>query len=383
MTAPAPDGGSRRRIVVAPDSFKGTLRAVDVARAIADGWRSVHPADEVVVVPMADGGEGTLDAFEAAAAGAERVPVTVAGPLGALHDSAWLRVPPSRDGDSGFAVVELACTAGIELIPDEGSLRPLDASSRGFGEAVRAAIEAGAERLVLAIGSSASSDGGAGLLQALGARALDAEGQPIAPGARGVATTVELDLSGLVVPPAGGVVVLTDVVSPLLGSDGAASVFGPQKGATAADVRRIDEALAAWARHVDVDPATPGAGAAGGAGFALIAWGAHLTPGAQAVAELLDLDDTVRGAALVVTGEGRYDSQSDRGKAPSIVLAAAARAGVPAAVVAGSVSAQPQGVAAAVSLTELGGSREAAMAATGHWLREAGARLARDLGGAG
>lgn len=376
MTSPDTAGG--RRIVVAPDSFKGSIRAVDVARAITDGWRSAHPEDDVTLVPMADGGEGTLDAFAEAMPGARRIPVVVSGPLGAPHETAWLLVP-ERDEGTDLGVVELAGTAGIELV-DPTELRPLDASSRGFGEAIRAALDHRVHRLVLAIGSSASSDGGAGMLQALGARAVDADGSTIADGARGLDEMAALDLSGLAALPPGGVTVLTDVVSPLLGPDGTAAVFSPQKGADESDVARIEHALARWATFVDADAGAAGAGAAGGIGFALLAWGAHLTPGARAVAELVGLDDRVREADVVITGEGRYDEQSDRGKAPSIVLRAALNAGVRSAVIAGVIATRPRDVAAAVSLTTLSGSSQAAMTDAAHWLRRAGRELALQLG---
>lgn len=356
-----------RTVVIAPDSFKGTIGARDAAATIAAGWREVRPDDRLVILPMADGGEGTLDAFEATVPGAERIPVTVEGPAGDAVRATWLRLP------DGTGVVELASTSGIELLHDD--LRPLDAGTRGFGQAIRAALDAGVSRLVLAIGSSASSDGGAGLLQALGARVTDAEGRPITAGARGLATAARVDLDGLVPLPPRGVVVLADVDSPLLGPDGAAAVFGPQKGAAPDDVRDIDAALARWAAIVGFDPTVPGAGAAGGAGYALLAWGATLTPGAATVADLVGLPDALGGADLVITGEGSFDGQSARGKAPGVVLAAARAAGVPAAIVAGRVVVAPDGMRA-VDLTELAGSPEAAMAEPARWLREAGRLLA-------
>lgn len=370
-----------RRVVVAPDSFKGTLSAADAACVLAEGWTSMRPQDEVVTVPMADGGEGTLQAFSTAIPEAERMPVEVAGPIGGRRASSWLRVPARRDDETGFAVVELAATVGIELVA--GEPRPLDASSRGFGEAIRAAIEARTERLVLAIGGSASSDGGAGMLQALGARVLDARGEAIPPGARGLRSAASVDLSGLIPPPTGGAVVLADVVSPLLGPDGAARTFGPQKGANPSEVEAIEHALAGWARLIGFDPATPGAGAAGGVGFALMAWGARLSSGAETVSRLIRLDEAVRGAALVVTGEGRYDLQSERGKVPSAVFAAASRAGVPVAVVAGSLMVRPEGALTAVSLSDLAGGSAAAESEPARWLHQAGAQLARRLSATG
>lgn len=366
-----------RRVVIAPDSFKGSAPAVEVARAIAEGWRSVRLDDEMVLIPMADGGEGTLDAFAEALPGARRMPVTVPGPLGIEHETSWL-LAPGGEGEMDLAVVELAGTVGIELLGGD-DLRPLHTSSRGFGEAIRAALEHGVERLVLAIGSSASSDGGAGMLQALGASAVDVHGVPIAEGARGLSDCAKLDVNALVPLPRGGVTVLTDVVSPLLGPDGAAAIFAPQKGASESEVALIEHGLEHWAKLVDADPESPGSGAAGGVGFALLAWGVRLSPGAEEVAALVGLDALVADADLAVTGEGRYDDQSDRGKAPSVVLRAARKAGVETAVIAGVVEARPRNVVAAVSLVDLAGDEGAAMADAVYWLRRAGAELAHGL----
>ena len=383
-----------RIVVIAPDSFKGTIGAARAAEALAAGWRSVHPSDEVRLMPMADGGEGTVDAFAAAVPAARRVPVTVTGPDGAAVEASWVLLPASPDAPGGTGVVELANTSGIELLGAPPRLRPFDAHTRGFGEAIAAALAHGVSRLVLGLGSSASTDGGAGMLTALGGRFLDASGMPIADGARGLAALASADLSGLVALPPGGVTVLSDVTNPLLGARGAAAVFGPQKGAAAADVSLLDAGLARLAGliHADrddldahaertLDPAAPGAGAAGGTGFALLAWGAHLVPGAAAVAELIGLDAAVAEASVVLTGEGAYDGQSAAGKVPAHVGAVAAAAGVPVVLVAGRIAADADtsGFAATVSLTDLAGSAEAAMTAPERWLAEAGSELARRL----
>lgn len=368
MTAPA------RRVVVAPDSFKGSIGAADAARAFAAGWRAVRPGDDLVLRPVADGGEGTLAAFEAAVPGARRVPVVVPGPDDAPVMAHWLLLP------DGTAVVELAGTSGIELLGDR--LRPLDAHTAGFGTATAAALDHGVERLVLGIGSSASTDGGTGLLTALGSRFTDAGGHPAPPGARGLDALAHADLSGLRPLPPGGAVVLTDVANPLTGSDGAAAVFGPQKGLTGADALRADAGLGRLARLLGVDPGTPGAGAAGGTGAALLAWGARLVPGAPEVADLVGLREVVAGADLVVTGEGAYDAQSAAGKAPAYVAGLARELGVPAALVAGRVGDEVgavTGFRAVRSLTALAGSGGAALADPGRWLRAAGAELAREL----
>ena len=366
-------------VVIAPDSFKGTIGAAAAAEALAAGWRRVRPSDDVRLMPMADGGEGTVDAFASAVPGARRMPVTVSGPEGTPVDASWVLLSATAEAPRGTAVVELANTSGIELLGTPPRLRAFDAHTRGFGEAIAAALAHGVSRLVLGIGSSSSTDGGTGMLTALGARFTDAAGAPIVDGARGVATVSAADLSGLAPLPPQGVTVLSDVTNPLLGTRGAAAVFGPQKGADPDDVLALDAALARLAALVDADPDAAGAGAAGGTGFGLLAWGARLVPGSAAVAELVGLDTAVAAADVVVTGEGSYDGQSAAGKVPAHVGAIAASAGVPSALVAGRITgeADTAGFAATSSLTALAGSGKAAMAEPARWLEAAGAQLAR------
>lgn len=368
-------------VVIAPDSFKGTIAAAAAAEAIAAGWRRERPSDGVRLMPMADGGEGTVDAFATAVPGARRMPVTVTGPDGTRVEASWVLLPPTPDAPDGTGVVELASTSGIERLGTPPRLRPFEAHTRGFGEAIAAALAHGVSRLVLGIGSSSSTDGGAGMLRALGARFTDASGSPIADGARGLATAAAVDLSRLAPLPSHGVTVLSDVTNPLLGARGAAAVFGPQKGATPDDIAALDAGLARIAALLNADPDAAGAGAAGGTGFGLLAWGARLVPGSAAVAELVGLDEVVASAHVVVTGEGSYDGQSAAGKVPAHVGAVAAAAGVPVALVAGRIGtdAGTSGFAATVSLTELAGSADAAMADPARWLTEAGAALARRL----
>jgi glycerate kinase len=330
---------------------------------------------------MADGGEGTLDAFEAAVPGAMRIPVTVTGPENAAVAASWLLLPASADAPHGTGVVELASTSGIELLGAPARLRPLDAHTMGFGEAIAAALEAGVSRLVLGIGSSASTDGGTGLLAALGARFSDSSGRPVAPGGRGLGAIAAVDLSGLPALPHGGVDVLTDVTHPLRGPRGAAAVFGPQKGADADDIAVLDACLGRLADLLDADPQLPGSGAAGGSGFGLLAWGARLVPGAAAVAELVGLRTAVAEASVVVTGEGSFDGQSAGGKAPDLVQRWASEAGVPVSLVAGRIApdASTAAFVRAVSLTALAGSGEAALQEPARWLVEAGRALAADI----
>ncbi|WP_322409804.1 glycerate kinase [Microbacterium invictum] len=357
-------------IVIAIDSFKGSIRAADAAQAIAGGWRSVDAEGEILLCPMADGGEGTLDAFAAADPGARRM-------------SSWLLLPATDDAPNGTGVVELASTSGIELLGSPPQLRPWDADTRGFGDAIAAALAHGVSRLILGIGSSASTDGGAGMLTALGARFTDAAGRPLAPGARGLSHIANADLRELAPLPPGGVTVLSDVTSPLLGERGAAAVFGPQKGAGISDIPRLDAALARFADLLDVDPETPGAGAAGGTGFGLLAWGARLVPGAEAVAQLIDLPARLAAASLVITGEGSFDRSSAAGKTVSHVYGLAAARGIPIALVAGRIArdASSSGFSGRISLTELAGSAASAQSEPARWLRRAGAELAHELNG--
>ncbi|MFC4243217.1 glycerate kinase [Gryllotalpicola reticulitermitis] len=367
------------RVVVAPDSFKGTLSAREVAEAIRDGWLAERPGDEFVLAPMADGGEGTLDAFEAAVPTARREPVMVVGPDDQPVLTHWLRLPPTPGLPGGTGVVELAATSGITLM--RSGLRPFDAHTFGLGQAISAAVTLGVSRLLVAVGGSASTDGGVGALTAMGARLTDASGTPVAYGNLGAARVARVSFDGAVPLPPAGAIVLTDVNNPLLGERGAAAVFGPQKGAASdAAVRALDANLAQLAGVMPDGArlaATPGVGAAGGTAFGLLAWGATLSPGAPAVAEALGLAGAIARADLVITGEGRFDGQSEAGKAPSHVAALARAAGVPVALVAGAIQASVAAFSASASLTELAGSTTAALAEPARWARAAGAALAR------
>ncbi|WP_085368307.1 glycerate kinase [Leifsonia sp. NCR5] len=377
-------------VVVAPDSFKGSATATAVAEALASGWSSVRSDDRLVLAPMADGGEGTLDAFEVAVPGSVRHAITVLGPAGADLDASWLSLP------DGTAVVELAETSGLAHLP---TLAPLDAHTYGFGQAIAAALASGATGLLLAIGGSSSTDGGVGALAALGAHFTDPTGRPIRLGNRGLGTLAKADLSGLPPLPPGGVRILSDVTNPLLGPTGAAAVFGPQKGATPEQAAGMESGLARLARVLgggrvraaapdagaerggrQLRATTPGAGAAGGTGYGLLAWGASLAPGSAAVGDALGLPALVATADVVITGEGRFDSQSAAGKVPAYVSHLARDAGVPALLAAGAIQAPTDAFAAAVSLTELAGSADAAIADPQRWAREAGAVLARQIG---
>jgi len=369
------------RVVLAPDKFKGTLSATDVASHLTAGIRAACPDADVVTVPVADGGDGTVDA--AVTAGFERRTLSATGPTGMPLTASW----GHRGGD---AVVELANVSGLVLLPD-GIPAPLTATSRGTGEVIAAALGAGCDRVIVGIGGSAGTDGGAGLLRALGARTLDAHGRPVAEGGGALAEIAALDLEGLH-PRLRDVelVVACDVDNPLVGPHGAAAVYGPQKGATPAQVDQLDAALAHWADLVadatgqDLRDA-PGSGAAGGVGFALVAvLGATAQPGADIVFELTRLPEAVADAHLVVTGEGSIDDQTLRGKAPAAVAAAARAAGVPVVGVAGRCLIdrprwEAAGFADVLTTTEAAGSVEASLAAPGPALERIGRRLGRSL----
>jgi glycerate 2-kinase len=358
------------RIVIAPDSFKGSIGAAAAAAALADGWHAVRPDDELTRVPLADGGEGTLDVLAAAVPGARWQHARVTGPAGQPVDCPWLELP------GGTAAVELARASGLPLLPAPD---PLHAHTTGLGQVTGYALDAGARQVLIALGGSASTDGGTGALAALGARFLDGAGHPLPPGGGALARLTAVDLAGLRPPPSRGVTCLTDVRAPLLGPAGAAAVFGPQKGAGPAQVALLDQGLARLAECLGGDPGAPGAGAAGGTGYGLAAaWGAQITPGALELSQVAGLGRALDGAALVITGEGRYDQTSGTGKVAGTVFAAAAAAGVPAALVAGQLAADPPpGVRAAVALASLADGAAQALADPARWLRLAGKRLAR------
>ncbi|GAY09493.1 glycerate kinase [Pseudonocardia sp. N23] len=368
------------RVVVAPDKFKGSLTAVEVAGHVRAGLRAVAPATDVVALPVADGGDGTVDV--ALAAGFEVVPVTASGPTGEPVRTRWAR----RDD---LAIVEMATVCGLMRLPD-GIPDPLCASSIGLGEAVGAALAAGCTRIVLAIGGSASTDGGAGMLAALGAVVRDADGRPLRLGGAALAAAASLDLSGLDPRLADvEIVVACDVDNPLCGPNGAAAVYGPQKGATRADVETLDAALGHWADLVagatgEDHRDDAGAGAAGGVSFAAGAvFGATLRPGIDIVLDLLRFSEQLAGADLVVTGEGALDEQTLAGKAPAGVAAAARAAGVPVVAVTGHTTLSPErlqtaGIDRAYALTDLEPDVDRCIAAAGPLLEELSRGLAAD-----
>lgn len=370
------------RVLLCPDGFKGSITAADAARAIAEGWHEERPDDHLDLLPLADGGEGTLDALAAATPGARVLEVEVTGPDGHARTAAALLLP------DGTGVVELAETSGIALLGE--TLLPLDAHTVGLGEAITAVLDAGAERVLVAVGSSASTDGGTGVLSALGARFLDAEGRPVARGAAGLAAIERVDLTGLRSLPADGVRILSDVRAPLTGPRGAAAVFGPQKGLTPEDIPVVDGHLARLAALYEIDPGTPGAGAAGGTAAGLLAWGAELVAGSAEIGRTAGLPGRLARADVVITGEGRYDGQTSDGKVVGHVaelvaglvaeLDTEAPGGPRLAIVAGSIDAPLPPGAMGRSLVDITGSVAEAIAHPRPALAEAGRELARELG---
>jgi len=371
-------------VVVAPDKFKGSLSAAAVARAVAEGLRAAVPGVDVREHPVADGGDGTVEA--ALSAGYTRREVRCTGPTGTPVDAAVA----VRDQ---VAVVELAEASGLRRLPG-GRPAATTATSRGTGELIRAALDLGCRQVVLGIGGSACTDGGAGMVQALGGRLLDAAGDELGPGGAALADLDRLDLSGFDPRVAATeFTVASDVDNPLLGLHGAAAVYGPQKGATPADVALLDAALTRWAAAAraatGVDAVNaPGAGAAGGVGFAaLVFLRARLRSGIDYLLDLLQVRAAIDRARLVVTGEGSLDDQTLRGKAPAGVAAAARAAGVPTVAVAGRSTLalealEPAGFARAYLLSDLEPDPERSMRDPAPLLRRLAARIAADwLGG--
>lgn len=323
------------RVVVAPDSFKGSLTAAAAAAALAAGVTDAVPGAQVVSLPLADGGEGTATVLVQATGGhlEER---TVTGPLGEPVRAAFGVL-----GDGETAVIEMAAAAGLTLVPP-ARRDPLATTTRGVGELVRAALDLGCRKLIVGLGGSATTDGGAGLAVALGYRLLDAAGAPISPTGGGLAQLHRIEAAGVDPRLAqADVRVACDVDNPLYGPRGAAVVYGPQKGATPAAVDALDRGLRRLADVVrrDLGPdvaAVPGAGAAGGLGFGLLAFArGRLQPGIDLVLDTVDFAAALAGADLVLTGEGRIDAQTAAGKVPLGVARRAARQGVPVVVIAG------------------------------------------------
>lgn len=393
---PERGGGRAERapghVVIASDKFKGSLTAAEVADRVAAG---LGPRVRTVALPVADGGDGTVDAV--VACGFTRIRVAVPGPTGETVTAAYGWRPADPDGTGPVAVIELAEASGLRRL--SAGKAPLTATSLGTGHLIGHALRRGARRVVLGLGGSACTDGGAGMLQALGVRLLDDEGRDLPPGGAALRRLARVDASGL---RAGAeFVVASDVDNPLLGPHGAAAVYGPQKGASPADVAILEAGLRRFARiaaRVAGDPPAdehrtetgeplpyaerPGAGAAGGVGFAAMAFlGARIEPGIRYLLGLLRFDELLDGARLVITGEGSLDEQSLRGKAPVGVAEAAARRGVPVIAVCGRRTLTDErlraaGIRAAYALTDLEPDPAVCMAQAGPLLERLAARMA-------
>jgi glycerate kinase len=370
------------RVVVAPDKFKGSLVAAEVAAWVSAGLADGGFAGEVEMLPVADGGDGTVAA--AVSAGFRRIEIGVRGPVGKNVTASYAL----RDDT---AVIEAAQACGLTLLP-AGSLAPLTATSRGVGELILTACRMGAKRIVLGVGGVATTDGGAGLLQALGARLTDVKGRELPPGGAALARLDALDLSGLRDLPGVEFLLASDVDNPLLGPSGAAAVYGPQKGASPTEVELLEAGLHRWADLAEAavgGPAArdaPGAGAAGGIGFAaLLFLGARMRPGIELLLELASFGSRLDGARLVITGEGSLDAQTLHGKAPVGVARAAAahHPAVPVVAVAGRCSLTPDelhraGIDRAYALTDIEPDINRCIAEAGPLVERLARRIAAD-----
>ncbi|MFJ1585812.1 glycerate kinase [Streptomyces sp. NPDC088197] len=375
---------STGRVLIAADKFKGSLTAVQVAAHVEAGLRKGAPGVTVTSVPVADGGDGTVEA--AVTGGFERRTVRVTGPLGEPVDASYAL----RDRT---AVVEMAEASGLQHLPS-GVFAPLTATTYGTGELLRAALDAGARTIVLGVGGSATNDGGAGMLSALGARLLDRDGAPVAPGGGPLAALATADLSGLDPRLVDTEIVLaSDVDNPLLGPKGAAAVYGPQKGASEADVATLDAALG---HYVDVlalaeGPTAaaaadaPGAGAAGGIGYgALVGLGATFRAGIEVMLDVLGFAAALDGVDLVITGEGSLDEQTLHGKAPVGVAQAARARDIDVVAVCGRLALSPSalgsaGIRRAYPLSSLEPDPAVSIPNAGPLLEQLSAELARDF----
>jgi glycerate kinase len=354
------------RILIAPDSFKGSATSGEVAHAIKQGWISLRAHDLVECAPFADGGEGTLDCVESVSADSERITITVQGATGREHQSSWLLV----DGDT--AVIEMATLCGITTVD---KLDPLAAHSFGLGQAIADALEdQRVKEILVTVGGSASTDGGTGALAAMGFRFTDADGLPVALGGGNLQKIAAIAAPGVLKAPMRGIKVLVDVQSPLLGETGAAHIFGPQKGASATDIQLLDEGLAHLLQLVGLQD-SPGFGAAGGVSFGLSALqGATIVSGVETLATLIGLDEKIASADYVITGEGSFDSQSFSGKVVGHILDRAQIHGVDAGVICG-VNKSGSDVTA-IALVDLAPAVDEAINESKKWLIEAGRKLA-------
>jgi glycerate kinase len=370
------------KIVIAPQGFKAGISGLEAAEAIARGVAAVDPDAETVLAPVADGGDGTLNAL-VDATGGQVFTSTITGPLGQPLEARW-----GVMGDGSTAVIEMALASGLALVPQRRR-NPRVTTTAGTGEILKEAMDRGYTRVIVGLGGSATNDGGAGMATALGARFLDSEGRPLPPGGSALARLDRIETQGL--HPALGqatIIAATDVTNPLCGPDGASAVFGPQKGANPEMVQELDAALANFARvvardlHRDVSE-EPGAGAAGGLGAGLMAFaGATLQSGIDMVCEVLQFDALLQGADLVITGEGRADRSTIFNKAPAGVARHAQAHGVPTVLLAGSLGSgyeelYDHGLAAVVCIADRPMSFDVSLSRSAELLESAAERTLR------
>lgn len=363
------------RVLVAPDKFKGSLTAVEAARWIAEGWKQSWPECEIIQHPVADGGDGTLEAV-AAASGGEWQSCSTRNAQGHPQKALWLYQP-----QTATAWIEIARVCGLaQLSP--GTLNPLHATTAGVGDLLQTAYKAGARRIFLCLGGSATNDAGCGMAATLGFTFLDSQGQPFTPFPAALPQLDSIKRPKEILPNT-EVIALTDVRNPLLGLQGASSTYGPQKGASPKIVAQLEKALEHTARLVardisDADPRTPGAGAAGGLGFGILTFlDGKLLPGFETLARMTNLTHAVETADLVITGEGRIDEQTSAGKAPSGVARLARQYGKPIIAFAGSLSSTAQSeFDSAIAIAEHSLPRAEAMRSAAPLLQAAAARAA-------
>jgi glycerate 2-kinase len=354
------------KILIAPDSFKGSATSAQVAKALADGWKISRPSDEIVIAPFADGGEGTLDCIESVTPGSLRIPIVVQGATGIEHQSTWLLV------GSDTAVIEMATLCGITTVDQ---LDPLGAHSYGLGQAIKAALaDERVNEILIAVGGSASTDAGMGALSALGFKGLDANGKELARGGGDLHRLARVELPTAISKPNRGIKILVDVQSPLTGSNGAAHIFGPQKGANATQVQHLDVGLAHFLKVLNVDDRA-GFGAAGGVSCGLaVLLNASIVSGVATIAELIGLQEKIKFSDCVITGEGSFDDQSYRGKAVGYLLEMAKDIERPVMIACG---VNKNGESCSIlSLVELAPSVQSAISDSQRWLIECGRVLA-------
>jgi glycerate kinase len=354
------------QILIAPDSFKGSATSAQVANALAEGWKISRPNDEIVIAPFADGGEGTLDCIESVTPSSVRIPLTVQGATGIEHKSSWLLV------GSDTAVIEMATLCGITTVDQ---LDPLGAHSYGLGQAIKATLEdERVNEVLIAVGGSASTDAGMGALSALGFKGLDGDGKELALGGGDLHRLASIKRPTNIAKPARGIKILVDVQSPLTGLNGAAHIFGPQKGANSAQAEQLDKGLAHFLKVLNVDDRA-GFGAAGGVSCGLaVLLGATIVSGVETIADLIDLQEKIEKSDCVVTGEGSFDDQSYRGKAVGYLLEKGKEINRPVMIACGvNKNAASSSI---LSLIELAPSVQSAIDNSQRWLIECGKVLA-------